>query len=658
MCRIALIHNGPANAADEILALQSNGGNRPGKIWSRGHAHFVFNRFDVTTAGIEDDVLPLRGDRFEISYNGEVFGFRDERYSASGCTSDVHYALGILESHGIEAFCEWADLQGTFLIHELATNDLYILADQLNTCGAFYAISGDLFVFAQEVAIVERALRASEAPGNVPIHTLPNGHYLRISLVETSALPQVHAIRCYGARVFEGRDESSEAFWHNCIDLQGNLVESTIRRIPRNGPVAVLCGGGVDSSCILAIVAEHLRKTAQLDRLFVYCFGAGDLDVPIEADDLANTRFLLAELGIGAEKLVVLGEHHDVRRWLYETQVFCEAPRLVTPNPILNTQVRHSVRMSLTLSEIVRKNPAVRVVLTGDVADEIFAGYHSMRLDVKSARELADRLRMKLDDLPLNDAARFTLASLFGVCAIIREFVVIPCMNKAGLGRYYDDALSQEQIRESLTSAGALTAELDAALDQLHPIEIRTPFSSHVVLAGLQTAHPDFLVGEFDGRMVPKFLLRVAAHQLGVPSKIAARPKVPFNEGGSGIRNDQRDDLETQSAERWREFGTEAAQALVSGQHLTVLRRLNLLPTLDDKDKQERTVRDHFAQLALYQAARCGGLDRLVEGGSTFRPWMPDSVYSTNEVSGAYAPQRPFSYNSEMRRFVNVEGHE
>ncbi len=647
MCRIALVHNAPTLAAEEVHALQCNGGNRTGQVWARGGSRIFFSRLDVTTTDLANECLPLAGEHFEIVYNGEVFGFRGERFSESPHPSDIDFALDILETYGIEAFFRSADLQGTFLIRELATDDLYILADQLNTCGAFYAAHAAVFVFGQEVAVVDQILKLIGAPPDVAIHTLPNGSYLRINVRHSVVRPQSHSIRSYGARVFEGNDPSIGDFWLRCEELQRNIFESTIRRLPQRGPIAILCGGGVDSSCIVAIVVNHLRRVHELDRLRIYCFSSNLKEVSPEADDLLNTRALLDQLRVPSGTLVIVGENERSRRWLYETKVFCDVPRLITPNPVLNTQVRHSVRMSLVLAEIVKADPDVRVVLTGDVADEVFAGYHSMRIDVKSAGELADRVKMKLQDLPLNDAARFTLASLYGTCALIRDLELAPLLTSAGVGLTHFAGMSQENLLQSLDGIdGPLRDEISDVLRRLHPVEIRTPFSSHDVLKGLQSAHPDSLVGSFDGRVMPKFLLRVAAHRLGVPGKIASRGKIPFNEGGSGVRNDERDDVERRAAASWGGFGEHEAERLLSSEQLAVLLRLNLLPFAVDGDSVSFVAHGHYEQLAVYQAARRVGLDRLINDGSTFRPWMPDCVYSTDEVPGAYVPRRLLAYDS------------
>jgi asparagine synthetase B (glutamine-hydrolysing) len=652
MCRIALLQNVPAEVAQTVSELQVNGGNRRALIWSRGRAQFIFNRFDVTTSELPNEAFPMRGRFFEVAYNGEVFGFRGQRFSGSRHPSDVHFALHLLETAGLEAFLKSADLQGTFVIHELQSGDVYILADQFNTQGAFYSIAGTSFIFAQEVAIVEAALKAIGAASNTTIHPVPNGHYLRLNVSHEVVRPQIHSIRRFGARLFEGRDASVENFWAQCDALQTSLVEATIRRIPTGGPVAVLCGGGVDSSCLLTIVARRLSELGQLDRLVVGCFGAEANESRGESDDLLNTRLLLSKLGISQDHLVVANEDLPTRRWLYDNSVFCDLPRLITPNPVLHTQVRHTVRMSVVLAEIVRAKPDVRVVLTGDCADEIFAGYHSMRIDVKSAQELADRVRMKVEDLPLNDASRFTLASLIGMSAVLRELVVIPALVNRGLTSFYRKELCQEEIQQSIKDAGVMTADIAEALRRLHPVEIRTPFSSHEVLLDLQGAHPDFLVGEFDGHVVPKFLLRVAAYRLGVPAEIAVRPKVPFNEGGGGVRNDQTDPIEVEAARAWQQFGEAEARAIVSGEHLSVLRRLNLMSSFADNVNDMEVAMQGFEQVALYWAARNAGLDRLLNGGTTFRAWMPDCVYSTEETPGAYTPRNLLSFSSGADRLT------
>jgi asparagine synthetase B (glutamine-hydrolysing) len=281
--------------------------------------------------------------------------------------------------------------------------------------------------------------------------------------------------------------------------------------------------------------------------------------------------------------------------------------------------------MSLTLAEVVRRCPEAKVVLTGDVADELFAGYPSMRRGVRSRGAFVDRIREKLADLPLNDAARYTLASLHG------------CRTVLGYTRNAEAPHARIPWSASVGYCPFHSTPAD------HPIEVRTPFSSHHILEVLHEASADVLVGSIRGVFVSKFLLRVLGLYLGVPLAITIRAKVPFNHGGSGLSNDSRDCLETQAAKHWSPLREEQLCRMI----IEEKSRLLQLGLAEEAVGTDQILENRFEQIVAYFAAKHAGLDRLISGG-TFREKMPDTVYATDLKDDLYVPAQMMTFDVEQ----------
>jgi hypothetical protein len=218
-----------------------------------------------------------------------------------------------------------------------------------------------------------------------------------------------------------------------------------------------------------------------------------------------------------------------------------------------------------------------------------------------------------MDDLPLNDAARYTLASLHGCRSV----------------------LTRDEIQ---TGTGCVPS----GTPQDHPVEVRTPFSSHHVLHALRAANPDCLVGLFGDGIMSKFPLRILARRLCVPLEIAGRIKVPFNHGGSGLSNDTRDPLEKDAATAWNQLTDEQLCELIDEERPTLAQLALVSGDTNSSDLLDSS----FEQIVAFTAAKRAGLDRLVLG-DVFRSKMPDSVYPTVSANPLYVPSRMFQYDLE-----------
>jgi len=622
MCRVGLIKGFEVGGVKKLARLQANGSNKIPEFFKVEDFTIVLNRFDVTSNELRNGTFPLEGDRYVIAYNGEVFEYNNLAFNNSSFKSDVHFALHFLEKDGINTFFTEADFQGTFIVYDKVEKYFYVIVDQLNTTGGFYSRYDNNLIVAQEYAIINEILNENNIPETHPIHIIKNGTILKID-VKTNEIKEIEYRPQYKS-LWSGTEESLSSFEKTTKKFNLILRRSIENRIPRKGDFGILLGGGVDSSIVFLHLLEILNGKDELSRLKVFTLGNEQLPLEEEENDLINVKYLLQNLHVENILEVIPIQFTWIDK-LLRRKVFSKNARLITPNPS-QTQIRHTVQMSCVLAQIAYNHPQIKCVLTGDFADEIFAGYFSMHDNVSNTNELALKVRDKLMDLPLNDASRVTLASLHGTVSILKEVYLKEALNSLHLYKLGDilsnvDELTSDEIMAYLKKEDLLTDELRSILPKIKPIEVRTPFSSHYILDFIEKLNSDFLIGKIDNRIFTKFLLRAAALELNMPKKIALRKKIPFNEGATGIKNGERDPFEYRNA-----LSYSSIRKNVKNELYIDVKYLCQLGLIQKDSDFEEFVNMEFEKFCFFHSGKNAGLVRLLNN-EAFRGKMPDSNY-------------------------------
>ena len=170
------------------------------------------------------------------------------------------------------------------------------------------------------------------------------------------------------------------------------LIDAVQRQMMGDVPVGVFLSGGLDSSLVAAIAARYLADKG--DQLQTFAVGTP------ESPDIAAAREIAEFIG---------SAHHEI---LYDGAEALDALAGVVRciesfDPAL---VRSAVPNYLLARETVKH---VKVVLTGEGADELFAGYEYMREFDDDAPALHDELERTIDglhNLNLQRADRVTMA--------------------------------------------------------------------------------------------------------------------------------------------------------------------------------------------------------------------------------------------------------
>jgi len=136
------------------------------------------------------------------------------------------------------------------------------------------------------------------------------------------------------------------------------LIASVQRQMMGDVPVGVFLSGGLDSAIVAAIAARHLTQYGE--RLKTFAVGTSD------SADLVAARVVADHIG---------SEHHE--RVYDSAEAVRSLPDVVRAIEHFDPSLVRSAVPNFLLAEMTAQH--VKVVLTGEGADELFAGYEYLR---------------------------------------------------------------------------------------------------------------------------------------------------------------------------------------------------------------------------------------------------------------------------------------
>ncbi|MCC6348183.1 MAG: asparagine synthase (glutamine-hydrolyzing) [Candidatus Eisenbacteria bacterium] len=357
-------------------ALRHRGPDECGAYRERraGLAHTRLSIIDLSTG---QQPLANEDGTLWISFNGEIFNYVELRAElealghAFRTRSDTEVIVHAWEAWGERAFARFNGQWAIALWDEKAGR-LVLSRDPLGVRPLYFAEHDGRLWFASEVKALfagEPALtRAIDPLGLAEVFTFWSTVPPRTVFAGVRELEPGH-VRCY----VEGR-VTDRAFWEPSYPEAGSddfagdfeaaagatreaLEEATRLRMLRSDvPVGSYLSGGIDSSLVAALGLRSMGRNFQT-------FSLRFRDA--EYDETEFQRLMVERLGSRHHEVVV--SRADIARVFPEVIAHTERPVLRTaPAPLF------------LLSRLVR-DTGIKVVLTGEGADEMFAGYDLFR---------------------------------------------------------------------------------------------------------------------------------------------------------------------------------------------------------------------------------------------------------------------------------------
>jgi asparagine synthase (glutamine-hydrolysing) len=369
---------GPGPVSRKVIekmlgAIRHRGPDESG-IYLDDWAGLGHNRLSIID--LSSGVQPIHNEdkKLWIVFNGEIFNYLElkedllKRGHRFYTETDTEVILHLFEEKGSECLNEFNG-QFALAIWDRAEKALFMARDRLGIRPLHYVLHRNQLIFASEIKslfatdLLKRELDPiaidqiftfwTTLGGRTAfngIHELPPGHCLKAAHGKVSVQGYWNIPFCSPREQFRWPIEGlCEGLWE--------ILHDSIRiRLRSHVPVGCYLSGGLDSSGITTCVKNNFSNTLQT-------YG---IQFEEKAFDETEYQRLMAAF-LGTDHTSITATNQDIGASLPEVLWHCEKPLLRTaPVPLF------------MLSKAVRQN-GMKVVLTGEGADEIFGGYQIFR---------------------------------------------------------------------------------------------------------------------------------------------------------------------------------------------------------------------------------------------------------------------------------------
>ena len=260
---------------------------------------------------------------------------------------------------------EKLDAEFAMVIYDKELDDLVAARDPIGIRPLFYGYDDEGSI-----------MFASEAKNLVSltkdVKPFPPGHYYYKG--------QFHCYRDLAARKKYTADDIETA----CNKIRDKLIAGVEKRLDADAPVGFLLSGGLDSSLVCAISQKLMGKAIK-----TFAIGMNE-----DAIDLKYAKEVADYIG---------SEHHEI---IINKQIVLDSLEEVIAalGTYDITTIRASMGMYLICKGIKEQFPEIRVLLTGEISDEIF-GYKYTDF-APSAEEFQQEAEKRLRELYMYDVLR------------------------------------------------------------------------------------------------------------------------------------------------------------------------------------------------------------------------------------------------------------
>ncbi|MCE9629852.1 MAG: asparagine synthase (glutamine-hydrolyzing) [Planctomycetia bacterium] len=359
---------------DRMLATILHRGPDGGGVWSEGRVALGHRRLSIIDLSAAGHQPMLSSDRHGVlTYNGEIYNYPELRLQlekegvAFVGTSDTEVLLAALHSWGPERTIPLLNGMFAFAYLDLRCGALWLARDRLGIKPLYVADTGEDLLFASEVKAIlahpRMVKRVDEAALSRAFLVTRRSHDTLFAGITGMPSGCWWKVTCDGItkhRYFEvetaiDRDRLTRN--HRSIDLgsvtealQRNLRESVRIHLASDAPIAAMCSGGVDSSLIAAYAGD--------DRPDMVGYVA---DAPVGSGEAAQALRVGRHINVPIREVAVPREDY-LRLW----------PVCVRH---LDSPAHHRSEPALLAVALACRADGIKVLLTGEGADELFGGY-------------------------------------------------------------------------------------------------------------------------------------------------------------------------------------------------------------------------------------------------------------------------------------------
>ena len=331
--------------------------------------HERLSIIDLTTG-----IQPIQGTRENyVIHNGEIYNHKKLRETLiqqpkTRTTSDSEIIIHLWE----EQKKHTANLlDGVFAFILVDGREVYAARDPLGVKPLYYGydIHQAIWMASEQKALIDVCTE---------IHEFPPGHYYH---TDTGFV-----------RYYQPKFLQDDVSFHGPERLNELLTKAVTKRLMSDAPLGVLLSGGLDSSLVTSIVVREAKKRGQKVKSFSIGMDPNSLD-------LKKARTAAEFLGT---------EHHEV---IFTSQQGIELlDELIYKTESYDVTTTRAATPMLILSKYIA-SLGVKVVLSGEGADEIFGGYLYF-LNAPSYEEFHEECVRRVKRLHTSDVLRADRATM------------------------------------------------------------------------------------------------------------------------------------------------------------------------------------------------------------------------------------------------------
>jgi asparagine synthase (glutamine-hydrolysing) len=305
-----------------------------------------------------------------VVYNGEIYNFKTVRATLEQCghifktQTDTEIIVHAYEEYGDECIKHFNGMFGIAL-WDARKHRLFLARDRLGIKPLYYWAGQDKLVFGSELKAV---IRHPDVPRQINLAAMDLFLALEYIPAPYTIYEGVFKLTPGHTLVLENNQLKITQYWEvpyqpvsqseaECAEILSGLIKEAVRiRLISDVPLGAFLSGGIDSSTVVGYMSQSMTE-------------------PVQTFSIGFEEDTYNELPYAAAVANHFGTTHHVE--LLNPDYASLAERLVCQHdePFADTSIFPTYLVSKVASQ------KVKVVLSGDGGDELFAGYDTYRAE-------------------------------------------------------------------------------------------------------------------------------------------------------------------------------------------------------------------------------------------------------------------------------------
>ncbi len=339
-------------------------------IYIDGHVGLGHTRLSIIDLETGSQPMFSEDGTIVIVFNGEIYNFQSLREELENLnhtfktSSDTEVIIVGYAEYGIDILLQKLEGMFAFTIYDKKQDSIYIARDKFGEKPLYYSECENKIIFASELKALENKSLAFElsleglnlflalsyipAPFSIykNVYKLEAGCYLSIKNNSTLCKTKYYSLidRISNTNKYSNFNETKN-------EMRSLLFDSVKKRMISDVPLGAFLSGGIDSSIITIIMSKHSKEP-------INTFSIGFKEK--EYDELDRAQIIADK--INSNHTVKVIDYSDMIDFIEEIVMYFDEP-----------YGDSSAIPTFFVAKLAKEK--VKVVLTGDCADELFLGY-------------------------------------------------------------------------------------------------------------------------------------------------------------------------------------------------------------------------------------------------------------------------------------------